>query len=386
MPLPSSTQMVLREGFYEFNFGQPDPDLLPVDAMRRAPAAAFEAFGSDLLAYGAPEGAWPLLGWVRDRIEAREGISVSLDECIGTGGNSDAIDQVCTLFTEPGDIAFVESPTYHLGLKILRDHHLELRPIPTDADGLQVGVLETELQRLARDGRRARMVYTIPTFHNPTGVNLSPARRQALVDLAAAHDLLVLEDDVYRELAYDGASPPSLFGLAPRGTVIRMGSFAKSLAPGLRLGWMNCSVAQARRFADGGLRDSGGAPNFATAMMVAALCRAGDFDAHGERLRAAYRERRDALVSALHEALPSGCSFVTPGGGYFVWITLPPHLDADVLLARADGFQVSFIPGSRVTLDGGGRSALRLSFALMKPAALQEGARRLCALIASAGA
>ena len=118
-------------------------------------------------------------------------------------------------------------------------------------------------------------------------MNLSEARRRALVDLAVEHGLLVLEDDVYRELAYDGTAPPSLFGLAPRGTVIRMGSFAKSLAPGLRLGWVNCSAAQARRFADGGLRDSGGAPNFSAAMMVAALCRAGDFDTHGERLRRA---------------------------------------------------------------------------------------------------
>ena len=376
--------MVLREGYCELNFGQPDPDLLPVDAMRRAPDAAFEAFGSDLLAYGAPEGAWPLIGWVRDRIEQREGIAVSLEECIGTAGNSDAIDQVCTLFTKPGDIAFVESPTYHLGLKILRDHHLDLRPVPTDTDGLAVDILETELRHLARDGRRARLLYTIPTFHNPTGANLSAERRRALIDLAIAHDLLIVEDDVYRELVYDGSAPPSLFALAPRGRVIRMGSFAKSLAPGLRVGWINCSAEQARRVADGGLRDSGGAPSFAAAMMVAALCRAGDFDAHGDRLRAAYRERRDALAGALRASLPDTCTFVTPRGGYFIWVTLPAHLDGEALLARADAFRVSFIPGSRLTLDGRGRHALRLSFALMKPEQLVEGARRLGALIASA--
>jgi 2-aminoadipate transaminase len=384
MRLPASTQMVLREGFCEFNFGQPDPDLLPVEALRRAAPAAIDAFGPDVLAYGAPEGAWPLLGWIRDRIAAREGIDLSLDECLGTGGNSDAIDQVCTLFTMPGDIAFIESPTYHLGLRILEDHHLDLRPIPTDAEGMRVDVLEAEVRALAAAGRRARMVYTIPTFHNPTGANLSHARRRALVDLAVEHDLLIVEDDVYRELVYDGESPPSLFAMAPRGRVIRMGSFAKSLAPGLRLGWVNCSAEQARRFADGGLRDSGGAPNFTAAMMVASLCRAGDFDAHGERLRAAYRERRDALAAALRSSLPAGCSFTTPGGGYFIWVTLPPHIDAEALRARADEFRVSFIPGGRLTRDGTGRHALRLSFALMKPAQLAEGAARLGALIAQA--
>jgi DNA-binding transcriptional MocR family regulator len=383
MLLPPATQMVLRAGYYEFNFGQPDPDLLPVEAMRRAPAEAFAAFGSELLAYGAPEGAWPLLGWLRDRIEAREGLNLSLGECVGTAGNSDAIDQVCTLFTTPGDIAFVESPTYHLGLKILRDHQLDLRPVPTDADGLRVDVLEEHLRQAAREGRRARLLYTIPTFHNPTGVNLSPARRQAVVDLAAAHGLLILEDDVYRELAYDGGSPPSLFSIAPRGTVIRMGSFAKSLAPGLRLGWVNCSEEQARRFADGGLRDSGGAPNFTTAMMVAALCRAGDFDRHGDWLRASYRARRDALAAALRETLPSGASFAVPGGGYFIWVTLP-GIDTEALLARADAYRVAFIPGARLSADGRNQSALRLSFALMKPPQLAEGARRLGALIVDA--
>jgi DNA-binding transcriptional MocR family regulator len=374
--------MVLREGYCEFNFGQPDPDLLPVDAFRRASGAALDAFGADLLAYGAPEGAWPLLGWIRDRIEAREGVAVSLEECLGSAGNSDGIDQVCTLFTEPGDIVFVESPTYHLGLKILRDHRLDLRPIPTDDEGLRVDILADRLGQLAATGRRARLLYTIPTFHNPTGANLSPARRRALVDLAVEHGFLILEDDVYRELAYDGPAPPSLFGLAPRGTVIRLGSFAKSLAPGLRLGWINCSREQARRFAEGGLRDSGGAPNFSAAMMVAALCRAGDFDRHGDRLRAAYRERRDALAAALRESLPEGAVFDLAGGGYFIWVTLPEAYDTETLLAKAEPYKVSFIPGARLSADGGNRRSLRLSFALMKPVQLAEGARRLGALLA----
>lgn len=383
MLLPPSTQMVLREGYRELSFGQPDPDLLPVDEMRRASAAALERFDREMLAYGAPEGAWPLLGWIRDRVEAREGIALSLEECVGTGGNSDAIDQACTLFTSPGDIAFVESPSYHLGLKILRDHRLELRPIPTDQDGLSIDHLRDSLRTLTREGRRARLIYTIPTFHNPTGANLSLERRAALIDLAVEHDLLVLEDDVYRELAYDGEAPPSLFGLAPRGTVIRMGSFAKSLAPGLRLGWINCSAAHAQRIADGGLRDSGGAPNYAAGMMVAALCQAGDFDRHGERLRQAYRERRDALAAALQAHLPEGCRFETPRGGYFIWVTLPPEMDGEALLDRAAEHKVSFIPGGRLTIDGRGRAALRLSFALLKPAQLVEGAERLGRLLQS---
>jgi DNA-binding transcriptional MocR family regulator len=374
--------MVLRDGYSEFNFGQPDPDLLPTPELRRAASAALDTFGPDMLAYGAPEGAWPLLAWIQERVQQREGITVGLDECIGTAGNSDAIDQVCTLFTRPGDVALVESPSYHLGLKILRDHHLDLRAVPVDADGLRVDALERALVQVERDGKKARLLYTIPTFHNPTGVNLAMDRRHAVVNLAARHGFLVLEDDVYRELSYDDAPPPSLFALAPRGTVMRMGSFAKSLAPGLRLGWLNCSAEQAHRFADGGLRDSGGAPNFAVAMMVAALCRSGDFDIHVARLKAAYRERRDALAAALRRHLPDGCAFITPGGGYFIWVTLPTGVDANAVMQAAEAHRVTFIPGSRVCIDGRGRHCLRLAFSLMKPGQLEEGARRLGAAIA----
>ena len=378
---PQSTQMVLREGFCEFTWGQPDADLLPVEAMRQATSAALSRFGSDALAYGAAEGAVPLLAWIAERIGQTERLTVGLDECIGTAGNSDAIDQICTLFTTPGDIALVESPTYHLAVRILRDHKLDLRGVPVDEHGLQVDALRDILDELRREGQRAAVLYTIPTFHNPSGVNLSLERRRALVDLAADRGLLILEDDVYRELSYDGPAPPSLFGLAPRGTVLRLGSFSKTLAPGLRLGWINGEARQLRRLVDGGLRDSGGGPSFYAGMMVAGLCRAGEFDHQVARLKAAYMARRDALTRALAASLPDGCTFTTPGGGFFLWITLPAQVDAEALLKRAEAHKVTFIPGGRFCIDGRGTNQLRLAFSLMKPEALQEGARRLSAAI-----
>jgi DNA-binding transcriptional MocR family regulator len=375
--------MVLREGFWEFGWGQPDPDLLPVAAMREALAAALDQWGPTMLAYGAAEGARPLRSWIRARILEREGLAIAPEECITSAGNSDAIDQVCTLFTSPGDTVIVESPSYHLALRIMRDHGLTLHAVPMDDGGLDVGALKDTLGALARAGTRARLLYTIPTFHNPTGLSLEHSRRQALVDLAAAHGLLVIEDDVYRELAYDGDAPPSLFGLAPRGTVLRLGSFAKSLAPGLRLGWINGSAEHLHRLCDGGLRDSGGGPNYAIGMMAASLCDSGAFEAHVSRLRAEYRRRRDALCAALSESLPADCTFTRPGGGFFVWLTLPPSLDAAALLASAEArHQVSFVPGHPFAIDGSGRSALRLAFSLMKPDALAEGTRRLCAAMA----
>jgi DNA-binding transcriptional MocR family regulator len=384
LDIPQSTQMVLREGFCEFTWGQPDPDLLPVTEMRRAVETGLATYGPAALSYGAAEGAWPLLGWIRERVERIEGYSTGLDECLGTAGNSDALDQICTLFTRPGDVALVESPTYHLALRIMHDHGLDLHAVPLDDDGLDVGALQTTLRSLKRAGKRARLLYTIPTFHNPSGVSLTPDRRRALVDLAVAEDLLIVEDDVYRELVYDGSAPPSLFGLAPRGTVMRMGSFAKTLAPGLRLGWLNASAAQVRRIADGGLRDSGGSPSFFTGMMVAALCRSGDYDRQVSRLVSAYRSRRDALASALAEHLPQGCRFVSPSGGFFLWVSLPSAVDAEALAPRAEAHNVTFIPGARFCIDGRGTNCLRLAFSQMKPEALIAGARRLAAALKEA--
>ena len=380
--LPSSTQMVLRDGWAEFVFGQPHPSLLPVAAMQRAAHETFEMFGSAPLAYGAPEGVWPLLEWQRQRTVAQEQIALSAAEIIGTAGNSQGLDEVCTLFTTPGDIVFVEVPTYHLALKTLRDHRLSLHPIPIDAEGLRVDLLEAALLALEAEGKNARALYTIPTFHNPTGISLTLERRRQLVALAERHRLLIIEDDVYRELWFDVPPPPSLFALAPRGQVIRLGSYSKTLAPGLRLGFVTCSAEQALRFADDGVRDSGGAPSFAVGMMVATLCRSGGFDTHLDGLRQSLRARRDALLQALDRDLPAGCQVTRPGGGYFIWLTLPPAVTVDRLLPAAERHRVSFVPGTSVCIDGRGQHQVRLAFSLLTPEEMADGVRRIATAIA----
>jgi 2-aminoadipate transaminase len=381
-PARSAVQMVLRDGWAEFVFGQPHPSLLPVTAMQRAAHDAFATFGSAPLAYGSPEGVWPLLDWQRRRTAAHEHIDLSPEEIIGTAGNSQGLDEVCTLFTRPGDIVFVESPTYHLALKTLRDHQLDLQPVPLDDEGLRVDLLESALVALEADGKQARALYTIPTFHNPTGISLSRERREQLVALAERHQLLIIEDDVYRELWFDAPPPPSLFAMAPRGRVIRLGSYSKTLAPGLRLGFVTCSSAQALTFADSGVRDSGGAPSFAIGMMVATLCESGAFDAHLEVLRHSLRTRRDALLQALDRELPPGCLFTRPGGGYFIWLTLPPAVTVDQLMPAADRHRVSLVPGTSVCIDGRGQHQLRLAFSLLAPEEMADGVRRIAAAIA----
>ncbi len=376
MNLFPTVQLSIKPGVIDLAWGQPDPKLLPVAAMQQATELALKRYGADALAYGADAGAGPLLDYLRTRVERNEGKKLGTDQIMITGGNSDALDQISTHFSEPGDTVLVEAPTYHLAVRILRDHHLDIVPVPIDEDGLRVNILQEQLAELKRAGKNVKFLYTIPTFHNPTGASLSEGRRRGLVKIAAQERLLIVEDDVYRELAYDGPALPSLWSLAPDGVVLRMGSFAKSLAPGVRLGWLTGKGEHVQRMAAGGLRDSGGGVNHFTAMILAAFCENGLYDEQLDRLRNSYRERRDALAEAIARELPDA-TFNKPGGGFFQWVTLPDGNDTQVLRARAPEYGVDFIQGSRFFVEGGGTSSLRTAFSLYAPEELAEAMRRL---------
>jgi DNA-binding transcriptional MocR family regulator len=373
-----SMQLSLRPGIHELNWGQPDPRLLPVAALQGAATALLAEAGMEALSYGSQAGPESLLSWLQQRITRVEGQQVPREEITVTAGNSDALDQIATLFARAGDVALVESPAYHLALWILRDHGLELVPVPVDAEGLDVAAAAESVRRLQAQGRRVALLYTIPTYQNPTGVCMSPSRKQALIALAERAGFPIVEDDVYRELAYDAPAPPSLWSLAPRGVVLRLGSFAKSLAPGLRLGWVNGSAQQVQRLSGSGLRTSGGGVNHFTAMIVGRLLGDGDF--YERQLgvyREAYRARRDALCAALEAHLPAGCRWSRPGGGYFVWLRLPAGLDATALVPMAERHGVAIATGDRFHTGGGGAETLRLAFSLYTPEELADAGRRL---------
>jgi len=376
MPAPI-LQLFQRPGMIELSWGHPDPAFLPVAALSRAGAAALDQFGADAMQYGHPAGPGPLLDWLAERIGRQEGRIPAADEIMTTGGISLGLDQLLTSLLVPGDTVLVESPTYHLAVRILRDHRLNLVPVPSDEGGLRLDAFQHTLARLRAAGDRPRALYLVPTFNNPTGRSLAQDRRQGLVDLAAAERLLIIEDDVYRELAYDGPAPPSLWSLAPPGVVARLGSFSKSLGPGLRLGWLTAGADLVQDIVESGLLDSGGGVNHYTALVVTALCAAGDYDSNLIALRQGYRARRDALLASLRDHLPPGFTVRPPGGGFFVWVELPTGADSRALLPLAERAGVSFLPGTRFHLDGGGQSALRVAFTLYPPDELAEAAQRL---------
>jgi 2-aminoadipate transaminase len=376
-----TVQLVLQPGVFDLGWGHPDPKLMPMEGMRQAASAASEQFGADMFAYGNAAGAGPLLAWLRERITQNEGRDPGFGGIAITGGNSLGLDQICTLLAKPGSIVLVESPTYHYAVKILRNHPFELVPVAADHNGLQIEALEAVLADLKRQGRQAQMLYCVPTYHNPTGACLSLERRNALIEIAQRNSFLIIEDDVYRDLSYNNTPPPSLWSMDRGSNVIRLGSFAKSLAPGLRLGWVTGDPDRIWRIADSGVLDSGGGSNHYAAMIVAAFCRAGRFEPHVASLRAAYAKRSHTLSAAFQTLLPDDIEVITPQGGFFTWINLPAPMATADLLPLAEAHGVSFIPGKKFFLHQGGERSVRLAHSLYPPEDLAVAAERFATAV-----
>jgi len=378
-------QFDARPDVVDLGWGHPDPDLLPLEELRSAADEAARRWGPDLYAYGFAQGPGPLITWLSERLREVDGRAPDPASIVVSAGASGALDLLVTLSARPGDVALIESPTYHIAVKLLRDHGLEVVPIKRLADGPDLDALSATLDRLEGTGRHAALFYTIPTFHNPTGAVTPLSRRKELVRLAEERGLLVVEDDAYRELFYDEPPPPSLWSLAEPGTVVRVGSFSKTLAPGIRLGYLTGDPALTARLAQSGLLDSGGGIGHVPGLVVAVLAEGGFYARHVDRLRVAYRERRDALVDGLVQGLPAEVEVNTPQGGFFVWLGLPAGYSATRLLEAAQAKGASFMPGNAFSATDGFDANLRLSFSRYGPEQLREAARRIAQALRDSG-
>ncbi|MGD2185464.1 MAG: PLP-dependent aminotransferase family protein [Desulfobacterales bacterium] len=373
----SEVQYDLRPGIIELRAGHPDLALLPAAGLLQATQVVLEREAPQALSYGAEQGPKCLIQQLSDWLERVEGAKPPSEQVMITGGASQALDMLCLLLTQPADIALVQSPTYHLAMRVMRDHQLELVPIPNDAEGMQVDALKETIESLQRKEQRPRLLYLVSTFGNPSGTTLSIERRKALAELARQYELIVVEDDVYYQLWYDTPPPPSIYSRSTSERVIRLGSFSKILAPGLRLGWMLASPAIVQRCVKSGVLDSGGGLGHFTAHVVAAFIELGLLDAHVATLRTQYQKRHDVLIDALAAHLPRHCHWTIPQGGFFVWLRLPEKISSDAFLQSAEEAGVSYIPGTKFFAQGGGENYCRLNFTMVALKELEEGAQRL---------
>jgi 2-aminoadipate transaminase len=379
---PRLTQYEAKPGVIDLAWGHPDPNLLPVQELAEATRRAMDRHGSDILEYGSTAGSPPLIDFICARLAETDARAPGPSEVVITSGASQGLDPAATLLLSPGETVLLDVPTYHLAISILADHPIRLEAVPSDADGVVLDALAETVARLRHAGERPRLLYTIPTFHNPTGRKVSLERRKELVAFAARESILIAEDDTYRELSYDGPSPPSLWALDGAGAVVRIGSFAKSVAPGLRLGYVTASPEIAMRMATGGLLDSGGGMNHFAATVLAEYAASGDYTRQVERFRTAYRAQRDRLLAGLREHLPETASWSRPEGGYFVWVDLPPGITADGLMPVAADRGMAFLPGHRFFLEGGAApGSLRLAFSMHPAETLEEATAHLGAAV-----
>ncbi len=358
--------------------GMPFTSALPMDAIAAMLADLVAARGATALQYGSGQGD-PRLRELICMVMALEGIAAGADDVVVTVGSQQALDLVTRVFCDPGDVVLAEAPSYVGALGTFAAYQAEVVHVPMDADGLIPAALAATLERLAGAGRRPKFLYTVPNFHNPAGVSLAPGRRPEILEICAAADLLVLEDNPYGLLGFDGEPTPALRALAPE-QVVYLGSFSKTFAPGLRVGWA---------LAPQGVRDklvlaSEAAilcPSSFSQLVVADYLETCNWQQQIKVFRELYRERRDATLDALATTLPR-CRWTTPTGGFYVWVTLPSGLDAKEMLARAVQARVAYVPGSAFYADGAGASSLRLSYCYPPPDRIREGVRRLAGVLA----
>ncbi len=333
--------------------------------------------GETALQYGSGQGYEPLREHIT-QVMALEGITAHPDDVVVTTGSQQALDLVTKIFIDPGDVIVAEAPSYVGALGVFRAHEADVVHVPMDADGLIPAELEATLARLVSEGRRVKFLYTVPNFHNPGGVTLSLERRPQVLDICERYGVLVLEDNPYGLLGFDSEPLPALRSMKPEG-VIYLGSFSKTFAPGFRVGWAVAPHAVREKLV---LASESAilCPSNASQLAITSYLDHHDWQGQIKKFREQYRERRDAMVSALEEMIPEA-QWNVPNGGFYVWLKLPEGLDGKSMLPRAVTARVAYVPGTAFYFDGQGTDHIRLSFCYPTPDRIREGVRRLAGVV-----
>jgi len=358
--------------------GMPYVSALPLDGIGEMVSRLIATHGAEALQYASAQGDPALREHICDVMKL-EGITASADDVVVTVGSQQALDMVTRLFVDPGDVVIAEGPSYVGALGTFAAYQADVVHVPMDAQGLIPEALRETLTRLRSQGRPVKLLYTVPNFQNPGGVTLSAARRHEILEICETFDLLIVEDNPYGLLRYEG-DPIKPFRAEDPDRVIYLGSFSKTLASGLRVGWalaphavrakmvlaMESAVLSHSAFSQLTVREYLATQPWREQIKV---------------FRELYRDRRDAMLTALDDTLAERCSWTNPEGGFFVWLTLPEGLDSKAMAPRAIANRVAYVPGTGFYADGTGHRHLRLSFCYPEPARIREGVRRLAVTI-----
>jgi 2-aminoadipate transaminase len=367
-----------RPEIVSFAGGMPATSALDLEAVEEVASRVIRDAGAEALQYTGGQGRSEL----RERLVEvmhHEGVPAHADDLLVTVGGQQALELIAKCFVDPGDVVLAEGPTYVGGLGALSSHQAEVRHVPVDDEGLRVDLLEQAIGQLADEGRRVTLVYTIPNHQNPAGVSLSVERRHRLAELADRHDLLLLEDNPYGLLDFEGRTFPSLRELVPD-RVVYVGTMSKTFAPGVRTGWIAAPHPVRDKLVL--LREAGDlCPSNLTGMIVERWLADQPWRDQIKRFRAVYQERAEAMLSALAREMPAGVRWTRPAGAFYVWLTVPRGIDTSDLLAKAIQHRVAYVPGRGFYADGAGGDQLRLCFSFPPPDRIEQGITRLGELL-----
>ena len=374
---PAAPTRPVVNALYEFGGGFPDPASFPYDGIVEATARMMKVEGAEALTYGDHQGYRGLRDLVCRKYELFEGLRVTPEQLIIANGSGHGLSLAFSAFLDVGDAMISEAPTFSGTLNTLRRHGPQVLDVPVDADGMVTGVAREHLARLRREGRRCKLIYTIVNFQNPAGPTLSLERRHELIELAREYDTLILEDDAYGELRFEGKQLPSLYALDPT-RVIRAGTVSKILGAGFRLGWLCADPAMIPVFQS--FLFGGGVNPFAS--RVATYYLRDHMAEHVALLVNVYRAKRDAMLKGLWDVLgATDVEISKPEGGFFIWIKLPAGTNPARLAEQAARARVQYTPGASFFINGGGEQFIRLAYSFEPPERCHDGARILAEAI-----
>ena len=378
----SSTPQGVVAGSIPLFAGHPSHDLVPIDALQQTLESAFDTNKWRMFDYGDEQGNPDLIAFLVERFNQHENLNITIDNLMIIAGSTGGVTMITNLLSQANDTILVDAPSYRDALHIFRDHHIDMHAIPIDEGGVIVAEMAKTLDSLNAENRLPKFYYVVPTFQNPTGITLSQARREAIIELSKQYGFVIVEDDVYSEIRFNDEIPPSFFGLGDGKNVLRLGTFSKTLSPGLRMGWLLGEIEQIQRFVTSGKLCMGGGANPFTAKIVADYCQSGAWDTHIQWLRGQYQARRDVALTALKEHMPDSVTWTHPEGGYFIWLTLPEHIHVDELEKIANEKDVYFASGMGFYVNpDDGKHNLRLSFSFVPPDNIRQGIAVLGQLI-----
>lgn len=357
--------------------GMPNVSALPLDAVGQMIGDLVAGKGAEALQYGSAQGDGQLREHICE-VMALEGVHASPDDVVVTVGAQQALDLITKIFVDPGDVVLAEAPSYVGALGTFASYQADVVHVPLDEGGLIPSALRETLSSLRRQGRSVKFLYSVPTFQNPAGVTLTPARRAQILEICAEYDVLIVEDNPYGLLGFDG-EPMRAMRADDAERVIYLGSFSKTIASGLRVGWVLAPHAVRAKLvlaAESAIL----CPSNFSQLAVREYLATQPWREQIKNFRELYRARRDAMLESLDQLMPDGCTWTRPAGGFFVWLTLPEGLDSKAMAPRAIAERVAYVPGTGFYADGTGHRHMRLSYCFPEPHRIREGVRRLAAV------